>query len=121
MADAGQTVTPKPVRTPHRLEIPYQIATQFSVFSDADGFYLLFETADPSTLNPETLELPLHPISKIYVGRNMMQNVIRTLLSNSAVQDLPDMRAAREQAEKDINDMLAAQASGSQEKGSPNG
>ena len=107
MADTEQTITTKPVLVSHPLELPYQIASHFSLTSDADGFYLFFGNADPSSIDPETLELSIHPLHKIYIGRNMMQRVIRTLLTNESIQNLPDLQAAREDAEKAMRDTLA--------------
>ena len=116
MADTEQTITAKPVLVPHQLEMPYQIATHFSITSDPDGFYLFFGNADPSSIDPETLEMSIHPLYKVYIGRNMMQRLIRTLLTNQSIQDLPDLRAAREEVEQDIKDMMDEKAARDKEE-----
>ena len=94
------TATNKSVR--ERLDDPYQLATQFGITNNEDGFFLSFGVADPSNIDPSTNEVPVHPVAKVFVGRHLMQNIVRVLLGDHAIQQLPALKKAREEADKEL-------------------
>ena len=112
MTDTDRKVGTKAVPVNEPLEQPYQIATHFAITSDDDGFYLFFGNADPFSIDPSTNEIKVHPLHKVFVGKNMMQRVIRSLLTNQEIQELPELKEARIQAEKEISDFISQSKEG---------
>ena len=102
MENGGEDQQLTPVFIPERSDDPFQVATQLNLVVDEDGFFLTFSVVDVHSRNIEKKEIAVHPVAKVFLGRNMMQKVVRLLLNNPAVRELPDLKQAREEAEKEL-------------------
>jgi hypothetical protein len=100
-ADKHETMTVKGKITPERADNPYQLASHFSISHDGNGFFLAFSAADPYLLG-ENRVVPVHPVAKVFVGRNLMEEMIQILLGYDAVRELPALKKVKELAEKEL-------------------